>query len=490
VTGPDTTISGGPTGPTNDSTPSFTFTSSETATFQCRVDTATPAPCTSPFTSAPLAEGAHTFEVFATDVAGTPDPTPAARSFSVDVTVPDTTITSGPSGSTTDTTPTFEFSSTEAGSTFACRIDAEAFAACTSPVTTAALSPGAHTFEVAATDAAGNLDATPATRALTVEAPIQPDTTAPQTTITAGPAGPTTDATPTFDFSPGEAGSKFECRIDGAPFVACSPPFTTPALRPGPHTFEVVAIDGAGNRDPTPASRTFTVVSAGDGDRDGIPDALDTSDASVGPTIAKTAVAEVERGRVLIKRPAGAAGRSSRQAGAAGFVPLKGAEVIPLGSLLDTTKGRVTLTTAASAKTGAQRPTQSSEFYAGIFQIKQARASKPVTELTLRSTTFAKQCAGTTAKGAQAAAAGRRTKVVTQLWGNGKGRFRTRGRNSTATVRGTMWLTQERCDGTLTRVKRGSVTVRDLRAGRTVTLRAPRVYIARAQRAAAKKRTP
>ena len=76
---------------------------------------------------------------------------------------------------------------------------------------------------------------------------------------------------------------------------------------------------------------------------------------------------------------------------------------------------------------------------------------------------------------------------MSRLWGDGKGRFRTRGRNSTATVRGTRWLTEERCDGTLTRVARGSVTVRDLRARKRVVVRAPRSYLARAMRAAIKR---
>ena len=56
--------------------------------------------------------------------------------------------------------------------------------------------------------------------------------------------------------------------------------------------------------------------------------------------------------------------------------------------------------------------------------------------------------------------------VLGRLWGNGKGRFRTNGKYSSATVRGTIWLTTDRCDGTLTTVKRGTVSVRDLRRKR------------------------
>jgi hypothetical protein len=72
------------------------------------------------------------------------------------------------------------------------------------------------------------------------------------------------------------------------------------------------------------------------------------------------------------------------------------------------------------------------------------------------------------------------------LWGDGKGSFRTTGKHSAATVRGTKWLTQERCDGTLTRVTRGVVSVFDKTLNKTVTVRAGRSYLARAVRATIK----
>ena len=131
VTPPDTMVSG-PTGPTNDTTPTFTFTSTEAgSTFECRVDTAAFATCTSPFTTAALSNGAHTFEVRAIDAFGNVDPSPASRSFTVDTAAPDTTITGGPAGPTNDSTPTFTFTSSEAGSTFECRVDDGGFAPCT-----------------------------------------------------------------------------------------------------------------------------------------------------------------------------------------------------------------------------------------------------------------------------------------------------------------------------------------------------------------------
>ena len=69
--------------------------------------------------------------------------------------------------------------------------------------------------------------------------------------------------------------------------------------------------------------------------------------------------------------------------------------------------------------------------------------------------------------------------VVRQLWGNGKGRFRTRGRYAAATVRGTYWLTVDRCDGTLTQVRQGIVQVSDFRLKKQVTVRAGKSYLAK-----------
>ena len=65
-------------------------------------------------------------------------------------------------------------------------------------------------------------------------------------------------------------------------------------------------------------------------------------------------------------------------------------------------------------------------------------------------------------------------KIVRAVWGDGKGKFRTKGRYSSATVRGTNWLTADRCDGTLTKVKRGVVEVRDIKKKQTVRVPAGR----------------
>jgi Bacterial Ig-like domain len=92
-TPPDTTLTN-IASPTNDNTPTFSFSGSDNVGvtgFECQVDTAGFVACTSPFTTAALANGSHTFQVRAKDAAGNVDPTPASQTFTVDT-------VSGPSG--------------------------------------------------------------------------------------------------------------------------------------------------------------------------------------------------------------------------------------------------------------------------------------------------------------------------------------------------------------------------------------------------------
>ena len=294
TTAPDTTITSGPTGSTNDSTPTFAFTSSEASSvFECRVDSGAWADCTSPWTTATLADGAHSVSVRATDAAGNTDASPATRSFTVatgpppDTTAPDTTITDGPSATTNDDTPTFAFTASEAGSVFECRVDAQPWGNCTTPWTTPSLSDGPHTVSVRATDVAGNTDASPATRVFTVATAPPTDTTAPDTTITSGPTGSTNDSTPTFAFTASEAGSVFECRVDSGAWASCTSPWTTSSLADGAHTVSVRATDAAGNTDGSPATSAFTVA-AGTPDDSAAPDTSLTSGPS-GTTSSTTA---------------------------------------------------------------------------------------------------------------------------------------------------------------------------------------------------------
>src|SRR5689334_18931369 len=134
-----------------------------------------------------------------------------------------TAVTDGPSGTTTDATPTFTFTG-EAGATFDCKIDPNgSWKPCSSPMS-AQLADGAYTFSVRATDRAGNVEVNPPSRAFTV------DTSKVDTAIDAGPSGLTNDTTPTFTFSTAASGAAFECVIEGAgssvpSWTACSTPF-------------------------------------------------------------------------------------------------------------------------------------------------------------------------------------------------------------------------------------------------------------------------
>jgi CSLREA domain-containing protein len=142
------------------------------------------------------------------------------------------------------------------------------------------------------------------------------------------------------------------------------------------------------------------------------------------------------------------------------FFDLEDTTQVPVGSTFDTLKGRVNLVAA-----GKQR----SWFYEGVFKLGQTRGRKPLSTVTL---TGALSCG----KSANAAAKKKR-----RLWGNGKGKFRTKGKHSAATVVGTKWLVEDRCNGTLTRVTKGRVRVRDFRARKTVVVKAGKRYFARAR---------
>jgi len=254
---PETSITAGPDGLTNDRAPVFSFESTKPgSTFACQLDGGGAVPCQTPFQAGPLAEGAHTFSVTATDALGRADPTAATREFTVDTTAPRTTLDAVPGPTTNDRTPQFAFSS-ELGATFTCAFDGGAAEPCTSPFTAPPLAEGFHTMRVTATDAAGNVEGAPPSFGFTV------DTITPQTTITGGPDGATDVAAPTFTFSGSEPGVTFRCSIDGAALAVCASPFTVaPALIDGPHTFRVQATDAAGNVEAAPPQRDFTVAAS------------------------------------------------------------------------------------------------------------------------------------------------------------------------------------------------------------------------------------
>jgi len=170
------------------------------------------------------------------------------------------------------------------------------------------------------------------------------------------------------------------------------------------------------------------------------------------PQAGKNVNALPESGTVKIKLP-----------GSDTFVVLTEGQQIPVGTIVDARKGHVTLIAAGGGD---------AEFYGGIFKIGQTKGAKPLTTLSLTEKLTCPK------KKATAAAKKKRKR---RLWGDGRGRFRTKGKHSAATVVGTKWLVEDRCTSTLTRVVRGRVKVRDFVKKKTVTVKAGKKYVAKAK---------
>lgn len=268
-TPPDTTITAAPATPGTATTVTFQFSGSDNVTataltFGCRLYPAAGVPpafaaCTSPFTAGALADGAYVFETRATDAAGNVDATPASHAFTVDTVAPTATINANPAAATNSTSANFGFTGADPGGSgvaaFQCSLDAGAFAACTSPQAYAGLTEATHIFRVRARDNAGNTGVA-ATFTWVV------DLTAPDTTITAAPPAASASTNASFSFSGSDAGSgvaSFECSLDGGVFTACTSPQNYAGLSEGNHTFQVRAVDAAGNVDGSAAVRAWVV---------------------------------------------------------------------------------------------------------------------------------------------------------------------------------------------------------------------------------------
>jgi hypothetical protein len=177
------------------------------------------------------------------------------------------------------------------------------------------------------------------------------------------------------------------------------------------------------------------------------------------PVFAKTIEATPVFGTVLVQVP-----------GSKTFVPLANVRTLPVGSVIDARKGRVRLE-AANGKGGFSF----ADFYEGVFKLLQKKTDKGIVQLDLFGASF-KSC------GKGGIAADKKSKSIRHLWGQGSGKFRTSGRFATATLRGTTWLTDDQCGGTLVRVTVGSVTVRDIPKKKNVVVTAPNRYLAKAKR--------
>lgn len=164
-----------------------------------------------------------------------------------------------------------------------------------------------------------------------------------------------------------------------------------------------------------------------------------------------------------------------------GYVVLAGAAQVPVGTIIDATRGSVLLTSATN-RAGA---TKTGAFSGGGFVVTQATAARPSTELRLVGGSFA-ACRLPARFGRARMASGSYMavdsprRVIRELWGHDRGgRFRTIGRTAAAAVRGTVWLTQDRCDGTLIHVAKGHVLVHDAIHRRTMLIGPGQSYLAR-----------
>jgi len=143
---------------------------------------------------------------------------------------------------------------------------------------------------------------------------------------------------------------------------------------------------------------------------------------------------------------------------------------IPYNSTVDVTRGTLVL----AADTGTLTVKGAGGLPAVFKLLRGSDNKKPIVELRLTAGDFS-----VCPKRKKSSAARLLATTVRQLWGNGTGSFRTRGRYAAATVRGTNWLTADRCDGTQVRVAKGVIQVSDLPRRRQVTVRAGRSYLAR-----------
>lgn len=365
---------------------------------------------------------------------------------------------------------------------------------------------------------------------LTYSPQLQPDTL-----LTSGPSGTVASRAASFGLHATVDGSTFECSLDGAAFAPCTGPANYDGLAEGPHTFRARAVDPYGNLDPTPAERTWAVAFPpppsgpdlgpdGDGvpdDRDNCPDAANADQADededavgdaceilpsgdIEPVAGLRTTVEAVAGEVFVRLPAGAAAAQLprgfvplkgifRSTAASGeFVPLKGIASIPVGSTVDARRGQLALTAAERfpRPRDTRAGTQSGRFAAAIFTIRQRRrvrdatrrarvARRPTTDLVMRTPSGGgRACASSATRPPKGIV---RTLTGTVTGGAAKGTFRAVGKASITTVRRGTWITQDRCNGTLTEVGRGRAAVFDRARDRTVTIRAGQAYLARAR---------
>ncbi|HRE88356.1 MAG TPA: HYR domain-containing protein, partial [Myxococcota bacterium] len=255
----DTVILGGPADPTAETVATFTFgvVDGTPDAYECRLDGGAWVGCMSPYTTAALADGAHTLLVRSLR-RGAYDETPAFYGWTIDTTRPTTTLITAPPVLSGSATAAFAFAANQPV-TWRCALDpvvlppseTEWFE-CGPAYTTPALSDGEHRLVIRATNTLGLDEVPDLVHVWTV------DTTIPATVIEGGPPETLCETTATFVFG-SDTGVGFQCRMDDESFAACASPHVREGLSDGLHVLEVFAVDVLDRPDPSPARHPFVV---------------------------------------------------------------------------------------------------------------------------------------------------------------------------------------------------------------------------------------
>jgi outer membrane protein assembly factor BamB len=229
------------------------------STFECRIDDEAWESCPPQgqyYTYSGVSYGRHEFEVRAISPAGVPDPTSEGTEFFLYDKLPDTSIRSRPDA-TNERRPSFVFDSAPEGLAFECKLDTGTWAQCASPwAPSVDLPDGGHTLRVRSVDGSGTVDGSPAAAYFVVDT-VSPDTAIQPLT------SDQTNRQPSFEISSNEHEVRFECRLDDGEWANCSSHYRPGSeLSYGTHTLQARANDRAGNQDPSPAVRVFTVATS------------------------------------------------------------------------------------------------------------------------------------------------------------------------------------------------------------------------------------
>jgi hypothetical protein len=209
-------------------------------------------------------------------------------------------------------------------------------------------------------------------------------------------------------------------------------------------------------------------------------------------------------GLVFIKLPHGKSSGNALRADAKGltkgqgYIPLTEARQVPVGTSIDSRRGTLSLVAASGHGHGHSEQTHTARVGGAVFGFAQSRSplTKGLTTFTLKDNAFHGAPSFNACKAnasllkrlptADAIALKKRvnsTVVQTLNASDHGGKYKTNGRYSASTVRGTVYSVSDRCDGTLTTVKRGSISVLDFQTRKTIIVRAGHSYLARAVKA-------